>query len=140
MAILDKDFTVEKVGEVATLTYTDTDAFKNGTEIPMSEMKKVFDYAHEFIEKATEKAATESTTIMEKDKKINKVIVSYPYGMSKRGEIGITAKRSQTFKSPADGSESTKSTLTVAVHDPLSKVSKAKVKALSATMTASLLS
>lgn len=140
MAILDKDFTTEKVGEVATLTYADTDAFKNGTELPMSEMKKVFDYAHDYIEKATERASVEATKIMEKDKKINKVIVSYPYGMSKRGEIGVTAKRSQTFKSPADNSEVTKSTLAVVVHDPLSKVSKAKVKALSATMTASLLS
>ena len=133
-------FEVNKSGNVATVTYSDDNAFYEGFDGTKAELKKVFTHAHEYIEKATETAAEQATDIMKKDSDIEKVLVEYPYGVSKRGGVTVTSKRSQTFRSPADGSEIVKSTIGVAVKDPLTKISKSKVSALSKTMTSTLLS
>jgi len=133
-------FEVSKSGNVATVTYDDENAFYEGFDGTKAEVKKVFTHAHEYIEKATEVSAEQATDIMKKDSDIEKVLVEYPYGVSKRGGITVTAKRSQTFRSPADGSEIVKSTISVAVKDPLTKASKSKVSLLSKTMTSTLLS
>jgi len=133
-------FEVNKNGNVATVTYNDENAFYEGYDGTKAEVKKVFSHAQEYIDSATATAADQATSIMEKDTDIEKVLVDYPYGVSKRGNVTITSKRSQTFRSPADGSEIVKSTIGVAVKDPLTKVSKSKISELSKSMTATLLS
>ena len=140
MAFFDQSkFEVTKADGVATATYTDETVFKDNTDIPFAQMKKVMDYASEFVGEAAEAAATKATEIMSDDKSIDKVVFNMPYGVSKRGQVNVIANRSQTFRSPADGSEVTKSTLKVAVKDPLTKVGKTKIKELESKMTETLL-
>ena len=133
-------FEVNKSEGIATIAYNDENTFYKGFDGTKAEVKKVFSHAHDYIEKATEAAAEQATDIMKNDSDIEKVVVEYPYGVSKRGSLTVMAKRSQTFRSPADGSEIVKSTISVAVKDPLTKVSKSKVSELSKTMTSTLLS
>ena len=140
MAFDTSKFKVNKTEGVATVTYNDENAFYEDYVGTKAEVKKVFSHAHRYIEDATSAAAEQATKIMKSDKDIDKVLVEYPYGVSKRGGITVTAKRSQTFRSPADGSEIVKSTIAVAVKDPLTKAAKSKVSALSKAMTESLLS
>jgi len=140
MAIDAGKFEVSKTEGIATVKYNDENAFYEGTELSKKVIKEVFDHAHSYIEEATKAAAEQSTKIMSEDKDIDKVVVEYPYGVSKRGQVNVVAKRSQTFKSPADGTEVTKSTLGVTVKDPLTKVSKSKIQDLTKEMTATLLS
>jgi len=139
MAIDAEKFEVSKTEGIATVKYNDENAFYEGTELSKKVIKEVFDHAHSYIEEATKTAAEQSTKIMSKDKDIDKVVVEYPYGVSKRGQLNVVAKRSQTFTSPADGTEITKSTLSVTVKDPLTKVSKSKIQDLTKEMTATLL-
>ncbi len=127
------------VDGVLTLKYSDEEAFKNGTEIPFKTLKEVSEYQHEYIEKATELAANEAKDAMEKDDKINKVIVNYPYSTSKRGAIDVAVDRSKTFKSMTGGEDIVKSTVRVAVQDPITKVSKSRVKELESDLTKALL-
>jgi len=142
MAIFDQSkFETNVTNGIATVAYSDKDAFKNGTDIPLAEMKRTFDYAQTYLEEAATESAGVATKIMEDDKSVDKVIIEYPYGISKRGNVTVTAKREQTFKSPADPTvEVVKSTLAMAVKDPLTKVSKSKIQDLTKTMTAKLLS
>jgi len=141
MAIIDESkFEVEKANGIATVKYTDENAFYEGTELSKKTIKEVFDHASEYIEEATVAASKQATDIMSSDKSVDKVVVEYPYGVSKRGSVTVAANRAQTFRNPTDGSEVTKSTLKVAVTDPLTKVSKTKVRELTAAMTESLLS
>lgn len=135
----EDSFKIEVNDKVATVDYTEADAFFNGTDMSKAEIKRVFDYAHEYLESATVKATDMATDIMEKDSGVDKVVTHFPYGVSKRGSIDIIANRSQDFKSPADGSTVTKSTIKVAVSDPLTKMGKTKIRELSAKMTEALL-
>jgi hypothetical protein len=136
----DENYEVSVANGVATVGYTDEGAFTEGCEVSKADMKKVFDHAGAYIAKVTEAASEKATSIMTEDKSVDKVVFAYPYGMSKRGSVDILANRSQTFRNIKDGSDVVKSTLRVAVKDPLTKASKSSVKALEAKMTASLLS
>lgn len=139
---LDKNlFEVETSNGVATAKYTNEGAFYEDTELTKTVIKEVFDHAHDYIESATVAASEKATEIMEADSSVDKVVMSFPYGVSKRGSIDVIANRSQTFRNPTDPDKSvTKSTLKVAVSDPLTKVSKSKVRDLAGKMTESLLS
>ena len=132
-------FEVSKSEGVATVTYTGEKVFMEGTDIPATEVKAVFKYAEEFIEAGTVAATAQATAIMDKDSKIDVVNVELPYGISKRGAVNLKAKRSHTYPGIGDRPDVTKSTLSVAVKDPATKMSKTKVKALEAEMTKKLL-
>ena len=136
----ESKFAVETANGVATVKYDDENAFYEGTELSKKTIKEVFDHASNYIQEATVAASEQATKIMTDDKSVEKVVVEYPYGVSKRGNVTVAANRAQTFRNPTDGSEVTKSTLKVAVADPLTKVSKTKVRELTAKMTESLLS
>lgn len=136
----EENFEVNKTEGVATVTYSDDKAFMDGTEIANKDVKAVFDYANDYIEAGTNAAATKAETIMTEDTDINSVNVMLPYGVSKRGEIAVKAKREHTYPGMNGRPDVTKSTLTVAVKDPLTKMSKTKLKALEADMTSKLLS
>jgi len=140
MAIIDESkFESNVANGVATVTYSDAEAFKNGTDIPFTELKKTFDYAGEYIEDATNKSATFATELMEKDKSVNKVVVELPYGVSKRGSMAVTANREKTFPGMNGHDATTKSTINVVVKDAATKMSRTKIKALESTMTEKLL-
>ena len=134
------NFKVVKTEGVATVTYTDEKVFLDGTDIPNKDVKAVFEYAQEFIEAGTNAASAQAKTIMAKDKTINSVNVVLPYGISKRGEIGVKAKREHTYPGMNGRPDVTKSTINVMIKDPLTKISKTKVKALETEMTDKLLS
>jgi hypothetical protein len=134
------NFETTKTGDVVTLKCTEEDAYYKGTELSKKVIKEVFDHTHAYLTSKAEEAAVEATKVMEDDSDINKVIVTYPYSPSKRGELNIVANRSQTFRSPTDGSEVIKSTLKVVVKDPFNKVSKTTIRGLTGKMTESLLS
>ena len=136
----DKKYEVSVANGVATVGYIDEGAFFEGCEVSKVDMKKVFDHAGAYIADASASASVKATEIMTDDKSVDKVVFAYPYGMSKRGSVDVLASRSQTFRNIKDGSDIVKSTLRVAVKDPLTKASKSAVKALEATMTAALLS
>ena len=136
----DENYEVSVANGVATISYAEDGIFTQGCDVSKADMKKVFDHASDYIASASEAAAVKATDVMKDDKSVDKVVFAYPYGMSKRGEVSILANRSQTFRNIKDGSDIVKSTLRVAVKDPLTKASKSAVKALEATMTATLLS
>ena len=136
----EDNYEVTVANGVATVGYTEDNIFTEGCDVSKADMKKVFDHASNYIASASEAAAVKATALMKKDKSVDKVVFAYPYGMSKRGSVDILANRSQTFRNIKDGSDIVKSTLRVAVKDPLTKASKSTVKALEATMTATLLS
>ena len=137
--IFDKTkFESATVDGVVTLSYKDDKAFGTGTELTHKQLKEAADYAHTYIEKATEVAAEVAKETMEKDDKINKVIVDYPYSVSKRGELTVAIDRSKTYTIPNSDETVTKSAIKVAVKDPITKISKPRIKDLEAELTAAL--
>ena len=133
-------FDVTKTNGVATVTYGDKEAFFEGTEISKKVLKEVFDYENDYIMATNISSAKQATELMEKDKDINEVIVEFPFSPSARGKVNVIAQRSQTFRSPKDGSEVIKSTLRTVVKNPFQKLSKSKVQDLTKAMTETLLS
>jgi len=81
MGIDKTKFEVSKVDGVATLSYKDDNAFYEGTDLSKAVIKQVFDHASAYIEDT-------ATTVA-----INNVIATVPYGVSKRGEVGVKVKR-----------------------------------------------
>jgi len=145
MAIFDeKEFSVEKNNGVATISYKDEDAFKNGTEIPFAEMKRTFSYAHDYQEEGMLDVAKQAEEIMSKDKSIEKVVGELPYGVSKRGSMAISVNRKRTYPGMVrDGvklPDTVKSTVNVIVQDAATKISRTKIKEAESTLTKSLLS
>jgi len=140
MAIFDESkFETTVNNGVATVTYDDDSAFKNGTDIPFAEMKRTFDYAGEYIAEATTTSASHAEDIMKKDKSVEKVVIELPYGVSKRGTMAVTANREKTFKGMNGGADVTKSTIAVVVKDAATKMSRTKIKDLEKQMTSTLL-
>lgn len=145
MAIFDeKKFTATSNNGVATVSYEDEAAFKNGTDIPYAEMKRTFDYAGQYIEEATTTSAKYAENLMKKDKSVDKVIVELPYGMSKRGSVAVTANREKTFpgmklKDGQKRPDVTKSTIGVIVRDAAIELSRPKIKDMEQQMTKTLL-
>jgi len=136
---LDKNkIEVVKAGNTATVTYTDENAFYEG-DITKAELKRAFDHSSEYITECATLAADVSTDIMKSDKKIDNVVVKCPYGVSKRGSFEAKARRSVTFRGIGDHPDVTRSDLKVVVTDPLTKVSKSKLKDMQAKMTSALL-
>lgn len=141
--IFDKSkFEQTEVDGVVNLSYTDEDAYKHGskefTTLSFTDLKNADNYRNKYIEEATELAAQEGKRIMEKNKKVDKVIVTVPFSTSKRGSIDISVDRSKTFQGMKGGDPVTKSKITTVVHDPISKVSKSKIKELESELTAVL--
>jgi len=139
MSLDKKDFKVEKSGNVATVTCTNEDAFYEGTDISKKDIKAVFDHSHQYIEECANAAAEQATAIMAKDKKVNEVTFSMPYGVSKRGEVSIKTRRSVTYPGINGSADVTRSDLRVVVKDPLTKMSKTKLRTLQKSMTEQLL-
>lgn len=133
-------FETTTVDGISTIQYTDKDVYKNSTEITAKVLKEVADYNNKFATEFTQVAKDVAQEHMEKQKDVNRVIVSTPYSMSARGSIDVTMDRMKEFTSPLDGTVSKSSTLTVRVTDPFVKVSKTKIKELKAEMTAKLIS
>ena len=132
-------FEVSKADGVATVTLNDEGAFYQGTDLTKSQIKEVFDHAHDYIEAGTTAAKNIAVKTMEDDKSIDKVFVGMPYGVSKRGGLDVVAKRSHTYPGMNGSADVTKSTLKVAVSDPLTKPAKSFIKSNEAEMTAALL-
>lgn len=128
-------FESTEVNDIVNLTYSDEDAFKNGTDIPMKVMKEVDAYRAKYLEEATELASAEAKAIMQKNSKINKVVVSFPYTTSKRGKYDITVDRSKTYPGVNGSDPVTKSKITGVVTDPINKISKPFVRGLEAELT-----
>jgi len=139
MAINIENMKVEKTNGVATVTVEDENIFYNGTDIPKKTFKEVFDHTSGYIQNMTEAASEESTKIMKEDKDITEVVFVAPYGVSKRGNFTAKAKREVTFRGMNGGADVTRSDLRVAVKDPLTTMSKSKLKDLQKQMTDSLL-
>lgn len=136
----DNNYEVTKNGTVAVVKYNDEKAFYVDTELTQKTIREVFNHASNYINEATTAAAEQAESIMKEDKAIDKVVVEYPYGVSKSGNVTVSANRSQTFKIPGKDEEITKSTIAVSIKDPLTKVSKSKINKLKAQLTESLLS
>jgi len=137
--ILTSKFTKSVDNGVATLTYDDEKAFTENAPMPVSDMKKVFDYAHSYVEKTTNVVAEHAKDLMQNDQSIDKVIATLPYGLSKRSNVTVTANRSRTTPARGDIPEVTKSTLRVAIKDATIPISKTKIRKLEAELTATLL-
>lgn len=137
--IKQDQFEVAKADGIATITYGDDKAFFANTDMKKNDIKAVFDYAHEYIEAGTTAAKEVAVKTMEDDKSIDKVFVNLPYGVSKRGGLDIVAKREHTYPGMNGSPSVTKSTLKVAVTDPLTKPAKSFIKSNEADMTARLL-
>jgi len=136
---LDKsNIEVVKAGDTAIVTYKDEDAFFGG-DLTKAELKRAFDHSSAYIAKCAEVSAEVSTDIMTKDKGISNVLVKYPYGVSKRGTVEAKARRSVTFRGIGDHPDVTRSDLKIVVSDPLTKVSKSKLKVMQSKMSAALL-
>lgn len=125
-----KLFETSVLDGVATLTYTDKDVYKNGTEITAKVLKEVADYNSKFATEFTTVAKEVAEGVLKKDKAVNKVIVSTPYSMSARGSVDVTIDREKEFRSPVDGTISKSPSIQVRVTDPFAKVSKSKIKDL----------
>ena len=128
-----------KANGVITLTYEDDDVYKNGTDITFKALKEADSYRSEYLKKATEFAAEQAKSELKRDKTIEKVIVNSPYTTSARGQASVIVDRSKTFKGIGDNPDVTKSKVTIAVKDPLNKVSKPTIAALEKELTALLL-
>ena len=140
MSINKKELKVETVDGVATITCDNEDQYYEGTDLTKAVIKEVYEHSSKYIEDATTVVSQKAQELMEKDKGINTVIATLPYGVSKRGSLGINVKRTHTYPGINGNSDVTKSVISVAVKDPLSKLAKSKVKALEANLTAALLS
>jgi len=97
MSIDKSKFEVSKVDGVATISCKDDNAFYEGTDLSKAVIKQVFDHASEYIEEVVTTVADVAQDIMTKDNEINNVIGTAPYGVSKRGEVGIKIKREHTY-------------------------------------------
>jgi len=140
MSIDAKKFKVEKAGNTATLVYEDDAAFYADTELPKTEIQRVFKHASEYVTDCATVAADVATKLMAKDKKIDEVIMTMPYGVSKRGNVTARAKRTVTFPGIGDNPSVTRSDIRISVRDPLTKTPRSKLKELQAKMTEQLLS
>lgn len=135
----DKDkFKVETNGDVATVECTDDNLFYEG-DISKADLKRAFDHSKEYIEKCAGTAETIATEIMTKNKGVNEVNFKMPYGVTKRGDVTVKAKRSVTFPGRNGFDPVTRSDLKLRVNDPHSKVTKAKIKKMQSRMTEALL-
>ena len=130
-----KEFEQNEVNGVLSMTCTNEDVFKNGTDIPFKTIKEVDAYRAKYLEEATEFATKEAKSIMESNNKINKVIVTVPFSSSKRGTVDISVDRSKTFQGMNGSDPVTKSKVTVVVTDPINKVSKSRIKELETELT-----
>lgn len=135
---LDKSkFEVEKAGAVATCKFTDRDAFYEG-ELTKAELKRAFDHVSNYIKKCAEVGEEQAVEIMKADSKINRVNMDLPYGVSKRGQLLITAQRSVTYPGMQGRPSVTRPDLKITVKDPLSKAPKSLMKDLQGKMAAAL--
>lgn len=134
-------FESTKVDKVLNLTYEDRDAFTKGSGIPAKTMKEVYDYQHKYIEEATAMAAEVAKANLKKDKSIEKVVVNYPYSTKKDGKVDVTVFREREFRNnfgDKKGEIIRKPSISVAVDDPLTNVSKKKIHDLVDDLIAAL--
>lgn len=139
--MFDKNkFESTTVDGVVTLKYDDEKAFMSGDDtVTGADLKRVAEYTAKYIEEGTNVASAEAKAIMEKDDKVNKVIVNYPFSTSKRGALDVAVDRSKTFRGMNGSEDVTKSTVRVTAADPVMKMSKTKIKDLEKDLTAALL-
>jgi len=138
MSLSKKDFKTEKDGAVATVSCTNENAFFDG-DVPKKDIERVFKHSQQYVEKCTNIAADIAAGIMSKDKKIHEVMLSMPYGISKRSAVNLKAKRTVTFPGMNGHPDVTRSDLRVVVKDVHASMSKTKLKELQAKMTEELL-
>lgn len=130
----DAGFEVVKVGEVATLTYKDEDAFFANTDLDANTLKEVDKYRKNYINTALEKAGSEALEVMKKDKGIKTVEVSFPIGVSKQNSLNVEVLKEKEVRVPgetnADGSLKTitKPAIRVKVKDSNFKASKTSIR------------
>ena len=139
--MFDKNkFESTTVDGIVTLKYDDEKAFMSGDDtVTGADLKRVAQYTAKYIEEGTNIAYAEAKAIMEKDDKVNKVIVNYPFSTSKRGALDVAVDRSKTFRGRNGSDDVTKSTVRVTAADPVMKMSKTKIKDLEKELTAALL-
>lgn len=133
-------FKKEKTGNQVVYTYEESDVFTNGSGIDLKSMKAVEDYRSRYLKHAAEIASELAKETLQKDKKIDNVLVEVPFSTNDRGGVTIKIDRSKTFtvRDYKDGTkkgEITKSTMSIAVKDPYAKVSKKYIKSLEAELT-----
>lgn len=139
--IFDKSkMTRTEVDGVVSFKYDDEKAYVNGTDIDEATLKKVADYNIKYTEAAAQLTANIADEDMSKHKKVERVMVNFPYSMSKRGAIDVTVDRSKTYPAIGGGEPVTKSAMRVIVTDPFVKPSKNWIKELEKDLTKSLLS
>lgn len=132
-------FEIEKAGGVATVNYTDDDAYYSSTDIEKSVLKNVNAHNSNYVEACAKAGSDIATKIMAKDKSIDVVHVKLPYGISKRGHVDVNSKRSVTYPGMNGRDPVTRSDVRVVVKDPMSTMGKSKLKELQAKMTETLL-
>jgi len=133
------EFNKEVNEGIATLVAKDQNMFMADTEISKQTFKDVAEHNAKYIETVMTAASNEATTIMAKDKSIDKVLVQAPYTVSKRGSLDVELKRSHTYPGMNGAPAVTKSTMKVKVTDPYSKPVKSALKGLESEMTKALL-
>lgn len=140
MGIFKKsDFSVETSNGVSTISYKDADAYKNGTQIPFKTLKEVDDYREQYVKEATEVAAEVAKDHMAKHKNVNKAIVDFGFGVSKRGKIFVGVDREKEVKIPKTGETKKSSRIRVIVKDPKASFSKSRLRELSGELTKALI-
>lgn len=127
-----KLFKAEKVDNTLSLSYEDENAFKKGTDIPTKTLEDVYKYTNKYIEEATSLAAEVAKDNMKKDKDVDKVIVKFPYSVSKRGFVDVVVHKEREYRNTITGNGEIirKPSISVNVKDPATKVTKPKITAL----------
>lgn len=97
----DGKFEENKAGEITTISYNDKDVYMNGCDIPKKTMVEAFKHSGDYMTATTQKAADIATEKFKEDKKLEKVIIDFPYGPTGSGSTTIAVDREKTFRVPA---------------------------------------
>lgn len=136
MAIFDKaNFEITTENGVSSFTYTDKDAYKNGTDIPFKVLKEVGDYNAEYVREASQLSFELAKEHGKKHKDVNEIVFKYPYSSSGRGSIGVEVLRTKNVRIPSTGEVTTRSDMKIIVKDPNSKFPEATLKDFNKQLT-----
>ena len=120
-----KEFEVNKVEDVASLTYKDDKVFVANAPFELDDLKKLEDYKKQYIKEATSIAVDKAIQVLKKDSNIDRVIAKVPFTTSSKGSVEISIDREKTFRVPGEENKTvTKPKVTTIVTEPYNKLSK----------------
>ena len=95
--IFDQGYDQQELDGVVSLNYKDVDAFYHNTDITKADLKRVSKYQHEYSRAATTAAVAEAEKVLLKKPKVDRVVVTFPYGTTVRGNITVGVDREKVF-------------------------------------------